>query len=128
MHGYLLDSHAFLWAATAPDKLSAKARRICELPRKPLVLSVVSLWELIAKCQAGKLRIPEPDRTLSKWAQQLDLRILPVETAHACAVYSLPLLHGDPFDRMLLAQALSEGLTLVTKDADMSRYTVECLW
>jgi PIN domain nuclease of toxin-antitoxin system len=128
MQGYLLDSHAFLWAASAPEKLSPKARRICELPRKPLVLSVVSLWEIIAKCQAGKLRIPEPDLTLPKWAQHLGLKILPVETAHACAVYSLPLLHGDPFDRILLAQALTEGLALVTKDADMSRYAVECIW
>ena len=92
------------------------------------MLSVVSLWELIAKCQAGKPRIPEPDLTLSKWAQQLGLKILPLETAHACAVYSLPLLHADPFDRILLAQALAEGLTFVTKDAEMSRYAVECFW
>ena len=128
MNGYLLDSHVFLWAATAPDKLSRKARRICTEANRPLVASVVTFWELIAKCQSGKLHIPRPDATIAAWARELNLKILPVNVTHAVAVYSLPLLHGDPFDRMLLAQAKAEELVFVTKDAEMSRYPVECVW
>ena len=127
--GYLLDTHTFLWAAQAPEKLSRKARRICESPTKPLWVSAISLWELIAKCKAGSLEIPSVGLTLPVWLERLSARVLPLEAAHVFALYGLPLLHYDPFDRALLAQAQVEALTLVTRDDDMHRYTsVRCMW
>jgi PIN domain nuclease of toxin-antitoxin system len=79
IRGYLLDTRTFLWAIQAPEKLSRKVRRICESPTKPLVLSVVSLWELIAKCEAGKLEIPAVGTTLPLWVERMSLRVLPLE-------------------------------------------------
>ena len=127
-HGYLLDTHTFLWAASAPGKLSRRARRICESPPKPLLVSVVSLWELIALCEAGKLEIPAVGSTLPTWLDRLNARALPLEAAHVLALYGLPLLHHDPFDRALLAQAGVELLTLVTRDEAMHRYPVKWAW
>ena len=129
MQGYLLDTHTFLWAAQAPEKLSRRARRICEMPAKPLWVSVVSLWELIALCEAEKLEIPTVGLTLPAWLDRLNAHALMLETEHVLALYGLPLLHRDPFDRALLAQAQVEGLTLVTKDEDIHRYpSAKWIW
>jgi PIN domain nuclease of toxin-antitoxin system len=125
---YLLDSHAFLWAAAAPEKLSPKARRICEQTVSPLFVSVASLWELAAKCGAGKLSIPQPEVTLPGWVARMNMQVLSLEAAHVYAVYGLPMLHKDPFDRMLIVQAIAEGLVLVTKDEDIHRYDVKWAW
>jgi PIN domain nuclease of toxin-antitoxin system len=125
---YLLDSPAFLWAATAPEKLSPKARRICEQTVRPLLISVASLWELAAKCGAGKLSIPQPELTLPGWVARMNMQILPLEAAHAYALHRLPMLHKDPFDRMLIVQAIAESLVLVTKDEDIHRYQVKWAW
>jgi PIN domain nuclease of toxin-antitoxin system len=125
---YLLDSHTFLWAASAPKKLSRKARWICEQTASPLVISVASLWEITAKCAAGELSIPQLGLTLPAWVQHMNLQVLPIQAEHAYAVYGLPALHKDPFDRMLIAQALVEDLVLVTNDEDVQRYTVKWVW
>ena len=125
---YLLDTSTFLWAATEPAKLSRKARRICESQREQLVVSVVSLWELVVKCGTGALRIASPDRTLPDWAAQLGARVLPVEAAHAYAVHGLPPIHRDPFDRLLVAQAISEDLPLLTSDERIRQYPARCVW
>ena len=127
--GYLLDTHTFLWAAQAPEKLSRRARRICEAPAKPLLVSVVSIWEVIALCEAEKLEIPAAGLTLPAWLGRLNAHALMLETEHVLALYGLPLLHRDPFDRALLAQAQVEGLTLVTKDEDIHRYpSAKWIW
>jgi PIN domain nuclease of toxin-antitoxin system len=125
---YLLDSHTFLWAASAPKKLSRKARRICEQTAYPLVISAVSLWEIAAKCAAGKLSIPQVGLTLPAWVDHMNLQVLPIEARHAYAVYALPALHKDPFDRLLIAQAMTEDLVLVTNDEDVRRYPVNWVW
>ena len=125
---YLLDSHTFLWAASAPEKLSRKARRICEQTVSPLVISVASLWEIAAKCGAGKLSIPQPDVALPVWVAHMNMRVLTLNAAHAYAVYGLPMLHKDPFDRMLIAQAMVEDLVLVTSDENIHRYDVQWAW
>ena len=125
---YLLDSHTFLWAVQAPEKLSRKARRICEQPAAPVVISVATIWELAVKCSLGQLSIPNFNVTLPEWVRMLQTRVLPLEAAHAYAVYGLPMLHRDPFDRMLIAQALAEDLTLVTGDEQIHHYPVKWTW
>ena len=125
---YLLDTSTFLWAATEPAKLSRRARRICESQREQLVVSVVSLWELVVKCGTGALRIASLDRTLPDWTARLGARVLSVEAAHAYAAYALPPIHRDPFDRLLVAQAIAEDLPLLTSDERIRQYPARCVW
>ena len=125
---YLLDTAPFLWAVADPGKLSRKARRICESQRETLVLSVASLWEIMIKCGVGGLRIANPARTLPDWVAALGARVLKVEAAHAYHLHGLPPIHRDPFDRMLVAQAMAENLPLLTSDQYIQRYPVRCVW
>jgi PIN domain nuclease of toxin-antitoxin system len=125
---YLLDTNTFLWAGGARGKLSRRARRICEAPGVERIVSAVSLWESVAKCSIGKLAISQVLTTLPMIVNNLGARVLPLEAAHAYAAYGLPLLHKDPFDRMLIAQALAEDLTLVTCDETIQRYAVKWIW
>jgi PIN domain nuclease of toxin-antitoxin system len=125
---YLLDTAPFLWAVTDPGRLSRKARRICESQRETLVLSVASLWEIMIKCGVGGLRIANPARTLPDWVAALGARVLVVEAAHAYNLHTLPPIHRDPFDRMLVAQAITENLPLVTADQFIQQYPVRCVW
>lgn len=125
---YLLDTSTFLWAATAPRELSRKARRICESPAVRRLVSAASLWELATKCSIGKLSIPNAAVALPAWVISLEATVLPLEAAHAYAAYGLPLTHRDPFDRMLIAQAVADDLTLVTPDEVIQQYPVKWVW
>ena len=91
-------------------------------------MSAVSLWELVTKCSIGKLSISQVTSTLPAWVSSLGARVLPLEAAHAYAAYGLPLLHKDQFDRMLVAQALADDLTLVTCDEAIQHYNVKWVW
>jgi PIN domain nuclease of toxin-antitoxin system len=125
---YLLDTNTFLWSASAFGKLSRRARRICESPGVERLVSAVTLWEVIAKCSLGKLTIAQVTSTLPDMIDNLGARVLPLEAAHAYAAYGLPLFHKDPFDRMLIAQAVAEDLALVTSDETIQRYAVKWVW
>ena len=125
---YLLDTAPFLWAVTDPSKLSRRARRLCESQRETLVVSVASLWEIVVKCGVGGIRIANPARSLPDWLAGLGARVLPVEAVHAYAVYGLPPVHRDPFDRLLVAQAIAEDLPLLTGDEFIAQYPVRCVW
>jgi PIN domain nuclease of toxin-antitoxin system len=125
---YLLDTAPFLWAVTDPGKLSRKARRICESQRETLVFSVASLWEIMIKCGVGGLRIANPARTLPDWVAALGARVLAVEARHAYNLHGLPSIHRDPFDRILVAQAIAENLPLLTCDQYIQQYSVRCVW
>ena len=125
---YLLDTSTFLWAAADPGRLSRRARRICESPRETLVVSVVSFWEIAIQCGSGGLRIADPAHRLPEWSARLGARVLPMEAAHAFAVYGLPPIHRDPFDRMLVAQATIEDLTILTSDECIRQYPAQCVW
>jgi PIN domain nuclease of toxin-antitoxin system len=125
---YLLDTSTLLWAITAPKKLSPRARRICESSAHGLVVSVVSVWEIVIKCGSGALDIDAPDRRVPNWIAQLGARMLAIEPAHAYAVHRLPPVHRDPFDRMLVAQALAEDVPLITSDERIHEYPARCIW
>jgi PIN domain nuclease of toxin-antitoxin system len=125
---YLLDSHVLMWAVRTPERLSRKVRRICENPSTLRAVSVASLWELSVKASLGAVAIREVETTLPSWVASLNARVLSVEAGHAYAVYGLPMLHRDPFDRMLIAQATVEDLVLVTNDENIHRYDVRWTW
>lgn len=121
----LLDSHAALWMVAAPERLSQKAATALSSSDHAVYLSVVSIWELEAKAALGKL--PLPGHVWNN-LDAIGVIILPVGRLHALAVSRLPMHHRDPFDRMLVAQAMVEGLALVTVDRKLPAYGVPVLW
>jgi PIN domain nuclease of toxin-antitoxin system len=125
---YLLDTSTLLWAARDPDRLSPRARRICGARKDSLVVSVISMWEIIIKSRAHGFDVSDPVERLSVWVEGLGARVLPVEAAHAYAVDRLPGIHRDPFDRMLVAQAVVEEMPILTKDEIIHRYPARCIW
>ena len=118
----LLDTQILLWAAGQPDRLSAAARTLLDNPRNELVFSAASLWEIAIKKTLGRPDFVVEPRLLRRGLLDNGYTELPVTSQHAVSIDGLPPLHKDPFDRLLLAQALSEGITFVTGDAQLARY------
>ena len=125
----LLDTHVLLWAIGRPELLSQKARQAMLDETNELVASVASIWEITIKVQAGKLELPVDADYLETNLRKLGVtKYLPVDLYHVYRLARLPLLHKDPFDRILLTQAMVEGLTLVSKDQIFGEYPVTVLW
>jgi PIN domain nuclease of toxin-antitoxin system len=120
----LLDSHALLWALHAPEKLAPAARKAIEDGGNPTFFSAASIWELSIKCSKGLLEI---DDEFMEFINEAGFVELPVRAIHAWSVQSLPPVHSDPFDRILVAQAQSEQLTLVTRDQFLRQYEIPIL-
>jgi PIN domain nuclease of toxin-antitoxin system len=118
--GYLLDTNAALIALTAPERLSRAARKA--ILTGPNVLSVVSYWEVVLKSMKGNLDVGAPSAWWRDALDQLGALPLTLQPAHVAGVNELPALHKDPFDRMLVAQAIAEELRLVTIDEAMRKY------
>ena len=118
----LLDTHLLLWAAGRPDRLSEAARELLINPGNELHFSAASLWEVAIKSALGRADFRVDARLLRRNLLDNGYLELPITSLHAVNIYSLPRLHKDPFDRILLSQALSEGITLLTADAELSRY------
>lgn len=118
----LLDTHLILWAAGDPDRLSEDARQLLLDPATELYFSAASLWEVTIKRSLGRSDFEIDPRRLWRMLPANGYRELPVTGEHAITVEMLPLLHKDPFDRLLLAQAQVEGLTLLTVDRQLAEY------
>jgi PIN domain nuclease of toxin-antitoxin system len=123
---YLLDTSTLIWAVGLPESLSPAARKA--LNRGPLVLSVVSYWEVVIKARKGLLKIADPVNWWSRATALLGGEILSIRAAHISAVAALPDFHKDPFDRMLVAQTAVEGLAIVSSDAQIGKYGVKVVW
>ncbi|MGD0734470.1 MAG: type II toxin-antitoxin system VapC family toxin [Terracidiphilus sp.] len=117
---YLLDTHTALWALDSPETLSPSARKAASTG--PNVLSVASYWEVVIKSMKGTLDVGDPRLWWQEALQQLAATVLPLRPDHIAAVLNLPPIHKDPFDRVLIAQATVEGLTLVSRDAAVTGY------
>jgi PIN domain nuclease of toxin-antitoxin system len=125
----LLDTHVFLWMISAPEKLSQTAKITLESEDNKIFLSAVSGWEIAIKYQIGKLELPEnPEVYVNKQVEENFIEVLPIELKHALHVHSLPGIHKDPFDRMLIAQSKLEGLQILTNDGLIEQYDAETLW
>ena len=118
----LLDTHVLLWAAGTPRRLPRAARALLEDEANELVFSAASLWEVAIKQQLGREDFRADARLLRRGLLDHGYGELPVTSAHVVALDLLPPLHKDPFDRMLIAQALVEGIMLLTADANLARY------
>ena len=118
----LLDTHLLLWAASEPQRLSAKARALLLDPANHLVFSSASLWEISIKNGLERSDFNVDPRSLWRMLLVNGYRELPVTSEHTVAVSELPPLHKDPFDRIIIAQARVEGLLLLTVDKAVAKY------
>ena len=122
----LLDTCAVLWCAREPDRLSKRVRDLLLDPREELAVSVVSAWEIAVK---PELEIADATGWLRQAARKLQARILPVHLEHIATLQKLPQRHRDPFDRLLIAQAVAGQLALITADEAIGKYLeVRCVW
>jgi PIN domain nuclease of toxin-antitoxin system len=122
----LLDTSTLVWTLATPERLSGRAKEL--IAARDIVLSVASYWEIVIKTRKGLLELIDP---VTWWARAVDLLgvpILAIRPAHVTALWSLPDIHKDPFDRILIAQAGAEGLSLVTSDARIAAYPIPTLW
>ena len=125
----LLDTCAFLWIVAGSGKMSARARVACADPENELLLSSVSAWEIALKNSAGKLPLPEPPvRYVPSERIRHGIEPLPLDEEATLHLSKLPALHRDPFDRMLICQAIAHGLEIVTPDPAIAQYPVRTLW
>ncbi len=125
----LLDTHVLLWWLVDSQRLSARARALIADQRSQLFWSAASSWELAVKSALGRIQFQTPFRTvIPDVLQKQGIASLPVEQSHAFQVAGLPLLHRDPFDRMLVAQCQVEKLGLLSADSQLAEYEVDVLW
>lgn len=123
----LLDTHIFLWLHTEPERL-AEYLPLVEDRRNELLLSAASSWEMAIKYAIGRLPLPEaPERYVPERMRAIGAQGLPIEHIHALAVATLPPVHGDPFDRLLVAQAGLLDVPILTADAIVAKYPVQTL-
>jgi PIN domain nuclease of toxin-antitoxin system len=119
---YLLDTHLLLWAAYEPDRLSLQARQLLDDSDNTLLFSAASIWEVAIKATLGREDFTADANVLRRGLVENGYRELPIASTHAAAVSGLPPLHRDPFDRILVAQARVEGVTLLTSDHAVAAY------
>ena len=118
----LLDTQILLWAAGQPERLSAAGRKLLSNPENELVFSAASLWEIAIKKSLGRDDFRVDPRMLRRGLLDNGYLELPITSQHAVSIDGLPPHHKDPFDRLLMAQAKVEGMTLVTSDVELARY------
>ena len=118
----LLDTHLLLWAAGDPDRLPAGALALLDDPANELIFSAASIWEIAIKCRLGRDDFHVDVRLLRRGLLDNNYSELPVTSEHAVALDRLPPIHKDPFDRILLAQALVEGIVLLTVNPVLAQY------
>ena len=128
MSGYLLDTHAAIWFFNGNDALSQTAIGIIRDHSNDVYLSMASAWELAIKIGIGKLDFAGKAAGFVRLAKENDIILIPIKTAHLTILEELPLIHRDPFDRLLIATALAEQMTLIATDENIIRYKVQHIW
>lgn len=127
--GVLLDTHVFLWLAARDELVPKRTRARIEAPDVAVWLSVASVWELAIKRSLGKLETDIPlAQLLDSQCEAMAVEILPIQRGHALAVEALPFHHRDPFDRLIVAQAIVEGLAVASTDESFDSYPVQRIW
>ena len=126
---YLLDTMVWLWSVGPTDKIGKQGLAILESGEEDIYLSAASALEVAIKTRLGRFDLPEPPgRYVPKRLAEQGIKSLSVTQSHALRVHDLPLHHGDPFDRLIIAQALDEGMVILTSDHVFHRYSVELVW
>jgi PIN domain nuclease of toxin-antitoxin system len=123
---HLFDTSTLLWALGTPERLSPRARRLVDTGEN--IVSVASYWEVVIKTQKGLLKIADVATWWRRATELTAARALPIRASHVTALAAFPPLHRDPFDRILIAQAIAEGVDFVTNDEPSSGYPVRTIW
>lgn len=125
----LLDTCTFLWIAGKPDALSAQARTLFQNPENEVYLSAASAWEIATKHAIGRLPLPEPaDRFVPRLRDRHGVDALPIDEESTLHLTRLPPIHRDPFDRILVCQAIVHGMTVLTPDGLIAQYPARVVW
>lgn len=125
----LLDTHAFLWWNMDSPQLSPHAKEMIASSESDVYLSAASTWEIAIKCRKGKLILPEsPEKYVISRLSYYGFEPLPIHISHTLKTYSLPMIHTDPFDRLLIAQCELENMSIVSADEYISQYEVNVIW
>lgn len=125
----LLDTCKFVWLAAEPQKLSETASAAIDEGKKNILLSDVSIWEICVKWRSGKLRLPSPPRIwIEEQRTQWRLGLLSIESKHLYGTTELEMIHQDPYDRMLVAQSIAEGMRVVSPDRNIAQYPLAVVW
>ena len=126
---YLLDTMVWLWSVSSVENIGADGHAILADQDAEIYLSVASTWEISIKARIGKFTLPEPPPTyIPKRLTEQNIQALTINQTHALKVYELPLHHRDPFDRLIIAQALTEEMTVLTSDRGFEKYPIEIIW
>ncbi len=123
MNSYLIDTHILLWWLSDDKKLTKKIKLLIARPHNQIFVSSVSLWEIVIKKTLGKLEVPDD---LKEAVDGSDIKLLSMTADHALYVEHLPLIHNDPFDRLLIAQCIVEDLIFITADKIIPQYKIKC--
>ena len=124
---FLLDTNALICALFAPERLSSAAKKQIE-SSYPLFVSIVSLWEIAIKQSIGKLAVDASITEIAQACDALEIKLMPVQPCHIEGIKALPRIHNDPFDRLIIAQAIAEHLTIITMDQIIPQYNIGTLW
>ena len=125
----LIDTNIFLWLIAGDTRrLTPKAMRLVSKPESELYVSMASIWEIALKIRAGKLKLPLGSAFLSHHLGELGAALLPIKTEHVLELLSLPRIHNDPYDGLIVAQAAVEGMALVSSDEQIHKYPVKIVW
>jgi PIN domain nuclease of toxin-antitoxin system len=125
----LLDTHIFLWFIAGHQRLSLAARNLIEDDANQPYLSIASLWEMAIKLSLGKLSLGQPfEQLISQQLRLNGIELLPIAVEHVNQVVTMPFHHRDPFDRLLVAQAMVEQIPIVSADEAFKPYEIKCLW
>jgi PIN domain nuclease of toxin-antitoxin system len=125
---YLLDTHVILWALDDDKRLSETVSRILRDPTSEKYVSIASAWEVAIKVVKGKLRLDGGVTEFFETVHQNEVELLPITEEHVKRLETLPLLHRDPFDRILIASALTEGMCLISADTNVQLYGITGMW
>lgn len=124
----LLDTHALLWFVAGDSRLTRRARQAIEARETVNFVSMVSWWEVALKCSLGKLSLDDSLEAFMDHRTEEGFRLLPLEPQHLHPLLALPFHHRDPFDRLIICQALIENMAICTGDASFARYDVKLVW
>ena len=125
---YLLDTHVILWILGGREKFSDKTFRIITYPGNVKYVSIASAWEVAIKIGKGNLQLDGGVSSFLRITDRHGIKLLPIKQKHIKTLETLPLLHRDPFDRILVASAMSESMCLITADTNIPLYDIACLW
>ena len=125
---YLLDTHAFLWFINGSPELSVRAKNVIQNTDNKMYLSIASLWEIAIKMSIGKLTLDIQFDELKKETDKNDFKILPIQYEDIRILTTLKLFHKDPFDRILIAQAIQNNLIMITRDSNFVDYPLKIIW